>query len=355
MAFRFAGRRALALAASSGLAAAVALPVCSSERAERFADLKFKRSFQGQLAPAAPRAEELNVRSTANGAVAACDGVTLQRGPYESLWLRVGLATPMPTVRALMDRIEEALAEAASVPAAVYVTLAETSVDAEHIRAIRARGFSFHHFIEASSPGAPNELVYYAWPKGDAHDMVPAYATSIEGICALLLSPDEQRVLLVWEWGGWKCPTGAVDCGESKLGALARECWEETGVRVDNSFAPVYLGGWHCSKARDRAINDNFSAFAVRASSEEVQVDGREIVAARWFDRKELMRMYREMGRPQGQRNVELPLDDAHGRRKVNRHLLCYLETYEAGRGLRCAVKERPEIGEGATMLELGV
>eukprot|EP01043_Picozoa_sp_COSAG02_P008294 COSAG02_NODE_263_length_26627_cov_47.198168_3_plen_186_part_00 len=84
--------------------------------------------------------------STANGAVAACDGVTLQRGPYESLWLRVGLATPMPMVRALMDRIEEALAEATSGsrPAAVYVTLAETSVDAEHIRALRARGFSFH-------------------------------------------------------------------------------------------------------------------------------------------------------------------------------------------------------------------
>ena len=31
--------------------------------------------------------------------------------------------------------------------------------------------------------------------------MVPAYATSIEGVGALVLSPDEKRVLLVWEYG----------------------------------------------------------------------------------------------------------------------------------------------------------
>ena len=41
--------------------------------------------------------------------------------------------------------------------------------------------------------------------------MVPCYATSIEGVGALVLSPDEKKVLLVWEYGNCKPLSGAVD------------------------------------------------------------------------------------------------------------------------------------------------
>jgi hypothetical protein len=34
--------------------------------------------------------------------------------------------------------------------------------------------------------------------------MVPPATSSIEGVFVFVLSPDEQQVLLVWEYGHWK-------------------------------------------------------------------------------------------------------------------------------------------------------
>jgi hypothetical protein len=34
--------------------------------------------------------------------------------------------------------------------------------------------------------------------------MVPPSTSSIEGVFVFVLSPDEQQVLLVWEYGHWK-------------------------------------------------------------------------------------------------------------------------------------------------------
>ena len=58
--------------------------------------------------------------------------------------------------------------------------------------------------------------------------MVPCYATSIEGVGALVLSPDpEKKVLLVWEYATGSHSCGAVDQGESILEAAGREAGEE--------------------------------------------------------------------------------------------------------------------------------
>jgi ADP-ribose pyrophosphatase YjhB (NUDIX family) len=62
--------------------------------------------------------------------------------------------------------------------------------------------------------------------------MVPNYATAIEGATGLCFSPDGARILLVWERGSWSTPGGAVNAGESKIDALARELYEEVGVEV---------------------------------------------------------------------------------------------------------------------------
>lgn len=62
------------------------------------------------------------------------------------------------------------------------------------------------------------------------------------------------QMLLVWEYGSWKSPGGAVDATESKLTAVIREVWEEVGVKIDAEKAPVYLGGWHQSCSRDRLV-----------------------------------------------------------------------------------------------------
>jgi hypothetical protein len=39
---------------------------------------------------------------------------------------------------------------------------------------------------------------------GGGKDMVPPASSSIEGVFAFVLSPDELQVLLVWEYGHWK-------------------------------------------------------------------------------------------------------------------------------------------------------
>ena len=41
---------------------------------------------------------------------------------------------------------------------------------------------------------------------GSGKDMVPPACSSIEGVFVFVLSPDEQQVLLVWEYGHWKVP-----------------------------------------------------------------------------------------------------------------------------------------------------
>jgi 8-oxo-dGTP pyrophosphatase MutT (NUDIX family) len=67
---------------------------------------------------------------------------------------------------------------------------------------------------------------------------VPPYATSIEGVCGLIMHPptdqgDAHKVLVVWERGVWAMPGGAVGWGESPLEALMREAKEEVDVTLD--------------------------------------------------------------------------------------------------------------------------
>jgi 8-oxo-dGTP pyrophosphatase MutT (NUDIX family) len=173
--------------------------------------------------------------------------------------------------------------------------------------------------------------------------MVPCYATSIEGVGALVLSPDESKVLLVWEYGQWKPVTGAVDAGESKITSLARELGEEVGSELDLSFAPRYLGGWQISKARDKLTNDNFSSFVVRAKTADFAVDGKEIVAAKWFDRTELMAAFKAAGSPQpmGTITLEDPERELGERTKVSTNALNWLANYESGASLLVRLQSR--------------
>ena len=112
----------------------------------------------------------------------------------------------------------------------LHVPLSSASV----VGSAAAQGFAFHHAVPDNT-----ELVYVC----DQAGMTPAYATSIEGATGVVFSPDEEKILSVWERGGWNTPGGAVDPGEMKIEALARECREEVGIALDPSYDPVYLGG----------------------------------------------------------------------------------------------------------------
>ena len=295
-------RRLLAL--GSGAAVAV-LAARGSARAQCFSanveDLKFKGTFIGQLGPQRPSAAEAQAGTTATGnLIVHGDGVIMQRGPFNSLWIRLGCGPVVAAAASVTTHVREALTSlaAAKNPAAVYVALPERGLEASHISGLLDLGFAYHHYRpQDESSGRGGEFVYYKWPEGAAHgDRVPAYATSIEGVGAVLLSPDEQSVLLVWEYGCWKPPTGAVDLGEGMLHAVTREVYEEVGLAVDTSYAPRYLGGWHTNQSRDQRVNDNFAIFALKALPGTVAVDGSEIVEARWFRIEELVRLCENEG-----------------------------------------------------------
>ena len=313
------------------------------------------RSFRGQLTPRAPHPTD--------GAeyVAEESGIYWQRGPFQSWWLRLGVGGRMlPPYQTLVMALDEVFRRGEAAPnpgAAVYVGVQELACDSTLLGLLRARGFRFHHFHKSEADGAssdmrPGEFIYYRWMGDPTHDMVPSYSTSIEGVGAVCLSPDESKVLLIWEYGNWKPVTGAVDPAESKLDSLARELREEVGSKLDASFVPRYVGGWQLCAARDKLVNDNFSAFAVRAVSEQLTLDNTEVTAAHWFDCDHLLKLWRAEGSPEAGSQIVLSEADDHpslvgmvasGRVKVATNALQWLDAYKSGRTLPVRTQKQNE------------
>jgi NAD+ diphosphatase len=95
---------------------------------------------------------------------------------------------------------------------------------------------------------------------------------------------DAGRVLLghnvAREDGWYSTLAGFVDPGETPEDAVAREVFEEVGVRVDRV---TYLGSQPWPFPSSLMLG-----FEAHASSMAIEVDGLEITAARWFTRDEL-------------------------------------------------------------------
>jgi len=227
---------------------------------------------------------------------------------------------------------------------------------------LASQGFRFHHYRPpghgdtappaSAAEGAPVDLgsaefVYYCWPGPPETDMIPSYATGVEGATALMFSPDETKVLLVWERGHWTTAGGAVNPGECKLETLIREVYEEVNVKVDEAWDGVrYLGGWSAGRARDNVINDNFSAFAVRLQSEEFEPDCKEIHEARWFEWRSLLNAWIHAGRPGGRKfETDLGLarktdSEPNAERNILQvSMLMWLDAFASGHGLRVTSK----------------
>ncbi len=352
------------------------------------ASLTFSKAYRGQLAPPPPSASELSEGKTATGELAvALEGkAAIQRGPFGSIWLRAVGQVGMPAMLRLAESIERTLALDAKYRGAVYICVWERM--ASELGVLRDGGYNFYHMrddahrpealrqmkpagAEPEPGGAPPlELVYYKWVGKSPN--VPPYTTSIEGVTGLCFSPADgadidaagDHVLMTFEHGAWRTPGGAVERGELKLDSLARELSEEVGIVLDSTFTPAYLGGWQASRSRDGVVNDNFSAFAVRASSAAFTVDGVEIVdgEARWFAWRPLLELWRRGGsKSSGKSEIdeaaaalleEGPLGAPlpAGRRKVANNVLSYLGNYTSGRGLAVV----PESEGGVTTLKIG-
>jgi len=259
-------------------------------------DLHYSQpAVRGVVTPAKPTPEEIQQGHGVSGPIAVVtDGLTLQAGPYGSLWLRVtGDVSGADVVDAASNWLIEFQKRSSG---AFFVAITETSCAVpDAVKWMLKNKFKFHHYMPGRPSAAPTrgegELVYYKWCGDPSNDKVPQYATSIEGISVLLVSPDEREVLLVWEYGTWKSVTGAILAGETMLQASAREVFEEVGVRLDTSFAPVLVGGYVKSRARDLQINDNFHAIVLKALNRCIDVDGDEIHLAKWFPMDDLLRL----------------------------------------------------------------
>lgn len=226
---------------------------------------EYERAYEGELTPRARV------------------GTRWQRGPYASWFLRLSGVSD----EALGDLLDESLSRASAASAAAFVASPQRrGLSSDAVEALLSRGFRFHHYSE------DDEFVYYAWC-GAGSDMVPAYATSIEGVSAVLVFGT--KVLFVWEYGRWRAPSGAVEPGESTWTTLVREVKEEVGLDIHEGTPPVYVGGYHEASARDKRINDTFSAFGVRVESDDFTVDDKEITCARWFDIADLLAVARDV------------------------------------------------------------
>ncbi|MFC9931829.1 NAD(+) diphosphatase [Streptomyces sp. NPDC127190] len=104
------------------------------------------------------------------------------------------------------------------------------------------------------------------------------------------VTDDRDRLLLarraVAPPGRMSPPAGFVEPGETAEEAAARELLEEVGVRTTDA---TYVASQPWPFPGSLML-----AFALRATSPRITVDGEEIVAARWFTREELATAIRE-------------------------------------------------------------
>ena len=93
----------------------------------------------------------------------------------------------------------------------------------------------------------------------------------------------------------------APEMGDAKLtceGGCSCDKRDSGGPDLLEGWHAQYLGGWQQSRARDNLINDNFSAFLVKAKSDDFSVDEKEIHAAQWFAWSKLLDAWRDAGKP---------------------------------------------------------
>jgi NTP pyrophosphohydrolases containing a Zn-finger, probably nucleic-acid-binding len=105
----------------------------------------------------------------------------------------------------------------------------------------------------------------------------------------IVLVRDEQDRALLGRQGRWE-PTwystlaGFVEAGESAEAAVRREVAEESGVRIGAAASDIqYLGSQPWPFPASLMLG--YHAFA---EDPKIDVDGEEIVHARWFSREEL-------------------------------------------------------------------
>jgi len=158
--------------------------------------------------------------------------------------------------------------------------------------------------------GTRTELGHAGWSRHCPHCGREHFPRTDPAVIVLLSSAtDPNRILLganaAWGGGRYSCFAGFAEAGESLEDAVAREIFEEAGVRVEGV---EYRGSqvWPYPRSlmlgfRARVVDDTV-----------VRADGEEIIEVRWFDREQIGAALR------GEDGVQLPGTSSIARRLID-------------------------------------
>ena len=144
-------------------------------------------------------------------------------------------------------------------------------------------GFQFHH-------AQPKYVLMTRWLLPTPSPL-PLYAFTQIGVGGVVVNSKEE-VLMVQErisplpayHGSWKLPGGLADPGEDFAETVAREVREETGI--ESSLVGV-VSMRHTHGVRF-GQSDLYVVVKLRATTEDIQMDPKELMGAKWMSRAEI-------------------------------------------------------------------
>lgn len=218
---------------------------------------------------------------------------------------------------------------------ALWLFILETDMP-HYLGFAKKHNYSYHHFEN-------DYFVYCKWNNPLMENKIQPYATSISGAAVLILSSDASKVLLVYEYGKYKCVTGATDYRELIITTGIRELQEEVGLTIDSNFSPVVAGGWNLSNVKPSVgINDALFCYVVKVNdSSDIKLDISEIQEAKWFTIEFLLEGYDLMMQTDVLQKSKTPHSDyiVHEDVKISCVALLWLKNYLTGKTMPTLVQ----------------
>ena len=102
------------------------------------------------------------------------------------------------------------------------------------------------------------------------------------GARAIITNESEDKILLIKQsyLGQWRLPWWLSNRGEDLLHTAVREIYEELHISIPENHAK-FLGMYSSIKEYK---NDQIAVFICTAKASQIQIDEKEILAAKWFD-----------------------------------------------------------------------